>query len=273
MFQFLCALLGYFVGVLINRAADNLPLRRSLIAAPQCAYCGTARGVREQFAVASFLLGRGRCPNCHAPLPLRAPIVEILSAALGVFLWSRYELSVSLALAAVYSALLLLILVVDLEHKLILNVVSLPAIGVALALSPFSAVGWLRAGLGGLFGFLVVFGIYLLGDWIARGLARARGTCPAVSSGTEIREIAFGFGDVKLAAFVGLIVGLPAMVLTLILTILLGGLAALIVLAYEFIVHRRYAGTMAIPYGPFFCIAGWVFLVWGREILRWYTGG
>src|SRR5919202_773078 len=86
------ALLGLLVGALINRAAENLPPpgRRSLLTAPRCLYCDAPREPLEQIGILSYLLWRGRCHNCHSPLPLRAPLVEIASALLFGLLWEQF---------------------------------------------------------------------------------------------------------------------------------------------------------------------------------------
>lgn len=272
------ALLGAGCGVLVNRAADNLPppARRSLFAAPHCAYCGAPRAAREQIGVAAFLALRSRCHSCNSPLPLRAPLVEITLALLFGFLWTRFELGLGLAAYSLFTTLLVLIVVIDVEHRLILNVVVLPATALALLLSPImmAAQGaradtplhllFLRALLGAGFAYVVVLGIYFLGAFFAKLLARARGRA--------LNEVAFGMGDVKLAGLVGALIGFPAIFFALIYTILFGGIGALLALGYQGLVRRQYSAFMAIPYGPYFCITAWLFMLWGRDIVRGFLG-
>ena len=245
----LFALLGGLVGVLINRAADNLPAHRLLIAAPHCPYCDTPRPVIDQIALLSYVLLRGRCPNCHAPVPLGAPLVEIASALAFAFLWTRYGAQMQLLLMLIYTVIFLLVFVIDFEHRLILNVVILPAILVAALASPLSHIGWARSLIGGAVAFVIVFGIYVFAEIFSRWRK------------LNIEGGAFGQGDVKLALFMGIVTGFPAVLPAILATILLGGVGAILFLAYQLIVHRRLAMTAAIPYGPFFCIAGWAFMV------------
>ena len=245
----LFALLGWFVGIVINRAADNLPVHRSLLDAPHCPYCDTPRPVLDQIALLSYLLLRGHCPNCHAPIPLRAPLVEIVNALAFAFLWTRYGAQVQLLLVLIYTVVFLLVLAIDLEHRLILNVVILPATLFAALASPLSQIGWARSLFGGAVAFIIVFGIYIFADVFSRW------------RGLKIEGGAFGEGDVKLALFMGVVTGVPAVFPAILATILLGGVGAILFLAYQFVVHRRLALTEAIPYGPFFCIAGWAFMV------------
>ncbi len=245
----LFALLGWLSGIFINRVADNLPAHRSLRTVPQCPYCGAARPALDQITVLKFLALRGRCSNCHAPISLRAPIVEIASALLFAFLWTHYDADAQLFLTAIYTVVFLLVLITDLEHRLIFNVVILPAILFAALASPFSRPGVALALLGGVSAFIIVFGIY----FFAEAFSRLRGL--------KIVGGAFGQGDVKLATFMGIVVGFPAVFPAILYTILLGGVGAILFLVYQLIAHRRLALTAAIPYGPFFCIAGWVMMV------------
>ena len=247
----LFALLGWLMGVLINRAADNLPAHRSLLAAPHCPYCDTPRPVLGQIALLSYLLLRGRCPNCRAPISLRAPLVEFANALAFAFLWTRYGAQVQLLWMLVYTVVFLLVLVIDLEHRLILNVVILPAMLIAALASPLSQMGWARSLLGGVVAFVIVFGIYIFAEIFSRWRK------------LNIEGGAFGQGDVKLALFMGIVTGFPAVFPAILATILLGGVGAILFLAYQLIVHRRLMMNAAIPYGPFFCIAGWVLMVFG----------
>jgi leader peptidase (prepilin peptidase) / N-methyltransferase len=258
---FIYAAFGLFVGALLNRAADNLPppARRSILESPRCRYCNAPREWWESSGLVRFLLFRSYCPHCHGPLPLRSPILEFATALLFGYLWAQLGPGWTLALYSLLTALLLLITVVDLEHRLILNVVVLPATLLALFVRPIEVIAHNPAGVfwdwlwGAAIGYTAVFGIYLLGALFAVLMGRLRGR--------PVDEVAFGFGDVKLAGMVGGLVGIPTIFFTLFDAILLGGIAGLGVLVYQFIVHRRYVALMPIPYGPFFTITAWLFMM------------
>ncbi len=257
----LYALFGFLVGVLLNRAADNLPppARRSLLEAPRCRHCGAPHEWLEQSGLIRFLLFRSHCHNCGAPLPLRAPILELATTLAFGYLWSLFGFSWSVVATSFFTAILLLITVVDLEHRLILNVVVLPATLLAIFLRPPDLIirnplgvlsDWL---FGVLIGYGVVLGIYLLGALFAQVMGRLRGQ--------TIDEVPFGFGDVKLAGLVGGLVGFPTIIFTLFWAILFGGIAGLGVLLFQLIIRRRYVAFMAIPYGPFFTLSAWLFMM------------
>ncbi len=251
MEPFLFALFGLLIGAMINRAADNLPARRSPLDAPHCPYCDTPRPVLDQIAVLSYLLLRGKCPNCHAPIPFRAPFVEIANALAFAFLWTRDGAATLLALDLIYTAVFLLVLVIDFEHRLILNVVILPAILLAAFLSPWSRFGLLPSLIGGAVAFVIVLGIYLFGEIFSR------------ARHINIPGGAFGQGDVKLAAFMGIVTAFPNVFNAIVYAILLGGIGAILFIVYGLAAHRRLNLRAAIPYGPFFCIAGWAVMIFG----------
>jgi leader peptidase (prepilin peptidase)/N-methyltransferase len=260
--RLLYALWGLLIGVLINHVADALLNRRSLRGRPSCAFCGEPWPPISWSAVVAYLLARGRCPHCSAPLPVRKVVVELATMLLFAFLWDRYGPSLQLGLVSLYSTVLILIVVTDVERRRIYNAVMFPAIALA-AIGGFfnSDFTPLRAWLGGLFGFLIVFFIYLLAGLFSWLIGRWRNR--------PLNEVAFGFGDVKLAVFIGLITGLPGVVFALVLGMVLGGIGAGAYLLVTLML-RRYTPFMVIPYGPFLVAGGFIVMIYGPQILRWY---
>lgn len=138
-----------------------------------------------------------------------------------------------------------LVVVIDLEHRLILHPVSL--VGAVLALLH----GWLLHGvfrtlIGGVFGFSVMLGFYYLGALFIRVISRMRGE--------TTDEIALGFGDVNLAGVIGLLLGWPGITLGLVVAILMGGLVSALYLGLR-LVTKRYQAFEALPYGPFLALS------------------
>jgi prepilin signal peptidase PulO-like enzyme (type II secretory pathway) len=237
----LYALIGLLVGVFLNVCADNLPLRRGL-QLPQCTYCAQPRDAFSLVSVLGYLVGRTRCRHCGAPWPLRHVLVELVTAVAFAFLWRRYGTTAQLLPATFYVCVFLLITVTDLEYRLVLNVVVLPAILFGLACSPlFPDLGWKSSLLGGLVGFALFF---LIARLYPGGM---------------------GWGDVKLAAFVGVTSGFPEVIVALGVGILVGGIIAILLLF-----TRRSGLKSGIPYGPFLVVGGLVGLFYGPEIVDWY---
>jgi prepilin signal peptidase PulO-like enzyme (type II secretory pathway) len=158
-----------------------------------------------------------------------------------------------------------LIAVIDLEHRLVLNVVMGPAILLALVEAVLTPRLRLRDALiGGGVAFAFVMGVYLLGEGFRRIMSRLRGEA--------IDEVAFGFGDVTLATFAGLVVGGGRGVsLMLTLMVVAGGVVALAYLVYRRFIRRDYTVFTPIPYGPNILFGMLVVLIWREdfgEVLR-----
>jgi leader peptidase (prepilin peptidase)/N-methyltransferase len=260
------ALIGWLVGVFINHAADKLPQRARLDETPRCAWCDTPRPPAAWSAVLGYLSGRRLCLGCGATLPLRSVVVEVLTPAIFVGLLWRYGPSAHLGLLSLYSAILILVTVTDLEHHLILHVVMVPAILLAMGGAFFNEdMSYRRALLGGAVGFVALYAMFLLAQPVSALLARL--------SGREVSEVPFGFGDVTLGAFVGLITGLPGVVFALLITLLSAGLAAVLFWFVRAVIQRRYTLFTPIPYGPFLVLGGFIMMVYGRQVVEWYIAG
>ncbi len=258
------SLLGLLVGGLLNTLADRLP-RRETPGVPTCASCDKPHPWHRWLGVSAYLLARGRCAHCGARLPLRHPITELATALLFAFLWQRYGPSARLFFETLYSAILILLFIIDLEYRLILHVTTLPAIALAIAGSfVLSRQGytWRLALLGGATGFFLALGMYFFGRLFVHLIEWMRSQ--------EIGQVAFGFGDVTLMTFIGLIVGFPNVIFASLLGVLLGGAGGAIYWLLKAVIRRDYSLFSAIPYGPFLIAGGWSFMIWGQEILRWY---
>lgn len=238
------ALGGLAIGVLVNLLADRLPASR------------TARNEAPDRAADE----PDETPEPARPPVLRYVLVELAMAAFAVALMQQAGLTPRYGVLLFYVAVFTLIAVIDIEHRLVLNVVMLPAFVVALV---EVLVGGRLEPIRGLAGYavaqIVVMGFYLLGGLYLWIINRGRET--------PVEEVAFGFGDVTLATFCGLVVGFPGVVIMLFLTVLLGGLFGLLYIVYRSVFARGYRAHTPLPYGPAILIAATFVLVWGKPLL------
>jgi prepilin signal peptidase PulO-like enzyme (type II secretory pathway) len=183
----------------------------------------------------------------------------------SIWLFTTAGSAKEFALGLLVSTILLLILVIDIEWRLILHVVTgssaLIWLGVSLV-DPDSDV--VKILIGGAVGFALVFLFYLFGILFARLMARMRGQ--------ELEEIAFGFGDVTLSGLIGLIVGWPGVVLALFSGIMLGGIFSLGYLAFM-AARRCYTAFIPIPYSPFLIMGTGLVYFGGRDLFINLLGG
>jgi leader peptidase (prepilin peptidase)/N-methyltransferase len=165
------------------------------------------------------------------------------------FFWLRYGPSLQLALTTLYTCILFLVFVIDLEHHLILRVVIFPAIGIAVLASFFyPGLGVRRALVGGALAFLFFYLVAIVGRLI-------------------FNRTAMGGGDANLAAFIGLITGFPEIIFALIISVCLGGLVSMVL-----VLTRTKGLGSYIPYGVFLVVGGLAMLVFGQEIIAWFVG-
>jgi len=248
----LFAILGLVVGSFLNVCIDRLPQNKSIAYPPShCEACQHKLAAKDLIPVFSYIRLRGRCRYCQASIPRRILWVELATAVIFALLCWHYGLSAESGVMIFYACLFTIIFVIDLEHSLILNKVVYPGMVAALllALYPwpwFSESIGMRvayAALGGAAGFA----IFLLIAIVSRG--------------------GMGWGDVKLAALVGMAIGFPLVFVAIIMAAILGGIVAVALL----IAKKRNRREM-IPFGPFLALAAMVTLLWGSNILNWYLG-
>jgi leader peptidase (prepilin peptidase)/N-methyltransferase len=258
-------LLGISVGSFLNVCIDRLPNNESLLSpGSHCASCQHHLGIRDLVPVFSYLWLRGRCRYCQAPVSGRLLWVEIGIGLLFGYLYWHYGLTIELAVGALYCCLLIVLMVIDLKHGLILNKLVYPAALAAIIISVFLAPSRvIYAGAvapSPINGFFPQPGIIqaAIGGGVGLGLFLA---IVLVSRG------GMGWGDVKMAALIGLITGFPLLFVALFLTIISGGLVAGMLLLLK--IKKRKEG---IPFAPFLSLATIVTLLFGGNILHWYLG-
>jgi leader peptidase (prepilin peptidase)/N-methyltransferase len=248
--------LGSFFNVLIWR----IPRGESIVKpASHCPRCARPIRPHENIPLLSYVLLKGKCAGCGAPIPLRYPAVELATGLAALLLWSAYVVPYRAAsphpwtlvpLGVRCAALLLLIPIaaIDLKHLIIPDSFTLPGLAVALAMSlvpgdlaPLdSLLGALAGG-----GSLLVIG--KLGEILLR------------------RREAMGGGDIKLMAFLGAACGWQAALGGIVFGSLLGAIAGVSLLLFRVLPqdHR-------IPFGPFLGVGTWVAVLAGEPIIRWY---
>lgn len=260
---FIVALLGLSAGVGINLLADALPAHRRP-SRPRCAHCGAPRPLRAWVALVSVLTAGQTCPFCARGRGGRPIVVEAASIGLSLWLFDRYPDPLVFLPAIFVGLVFLLIAVIDIEHRLILRIVVLPAAVVMVIVGSIQpGRGPLKTLLGGLAGFVLLWLMYLLGVLVARWISRRRGAA--------LEEVAFGFGDVLLGGLIGIIVGWPGVIVAVVLGVLAAGAFSLVFLAVM-LLRRRYTPYTPIPYGPFLLLGASVVYFGGRTALERILG-
>jgi leader peptidase (prepilin peptidase) / N-methyltransferase len=243
----MAAVVGAVVGSFLNVVAFRLPRHESLVTpGSHCPNCGTPVKPYDNVPILGWLLLRGRCRSCRARISARYPGVEALTAVLAVAVVLTKHTAADIVLGLILIAVLIPIALIDLEHRVIPNRITLPAavaaVAIGCALDPSGVPEQLIAGAAA-GGFLLVFVLVY-----PRGM---------------------GMGDVKLAAMLGLYLG-RSVAVALLAGVLLGTIAGVAVMARVGVARGR---KTAMPFGPFLAIGAVIALFAGPAIVHWYLNG
>jgi leader peptidase (prepilin peptidase) / N-methyltransferase len=240
----LAALFGAILGSFLNVVAYRLPRGESLSRpGSRCPSCGTPIKPYDNVPVLSWFLLRGRCRACGAPIPWRYPAVEAATAVLCALVVIAKGADSDAWLGLAFVLLLVPITLIDLDHRIIPNKLTLPGAVIAVALVLLTRSGDLVEHL--------IAGAAAGGFLLVAALVYPAG---------------MGMGDVKLAAVMGLFLGravAPAMFAALIL----GSVVGALIIARK---GSKEGRKTAIPFGPYLAVGGLVGLFAGAEIVDWY---
>lgn len=267
------ALLGLVMGSAVTAIAWRVPRGESWVRGrSRCPKCGHVLGVADLFPVMSWILHRGRCGHCGAPVSPRYPVTELACAAWALLAWQRAGVLLpALPFVAAWGFLLVALFWIDLDFQLLPDALTFPGtlLGIAAALLGAGPVRdplqWLVADLlhfplasgavaplGMLLGLACGAGLLWLVRWAYFAVRRAEG---------------MGFGDVKLGAMFGVLLGAWGSLLTIFLAAFAGALVSVVLMA-----RGRADGRTALPFGTFLAPAAMVSFLWGDTLLRWYLG-
>ena len=238
----LMIVLGILAGFFANYLSDVLPQTRSF-SKPACQQCNQALGIIR------YLLLQP-CQNCGAKRSTRSWIVQIFFPLAFVYLTLFSPNRLGMWIGAGLLFYFGLVVIMDLEYRLILNPISLAGAVIGLCTGLYLH-GWKTTLLGGVAGFGIMWVLFLLGELYLRFLSKKRGEL--------IEEVALGFGDVNLGGVLGLILGWPGITAGLLFAILLGGLVSGGYILFT-VVSKRYHPNTAIPYAPFLILGAMLLL-------------
>ena len=249
----LIGMFGSLVGSFLNVVIYRIPIKRSIVSPPsECTECGMRIKGYDNIPVLSWLLLRGKCRSCRAPISMRYPIVELSTGVFfGVVAWKFHGNAISLLAAFLYlAAVSIALALIDLDTHTLPNRIVLPSYLVGVLL--LGATGLIQGDHAGIYRGL--FGMAALALFYF-GMAL-------------IYPGGMGMGDVKFAGVLGLFLGYlgwDVLVVGAFSAFVLGGLFALVL-----IVSRKANRASGIPFGPWMLTGAWVGVFFSTTIVQQY---
>jgi leader peptidase (prepilin peptidase)/N-methyltransferase len=239
---------GLLVGSFLNVCIYRIPRRESLAwPSSHCTSCNRALSWYENVPVVSWSLLRGRCRTCRVPIAIMYPLVELTTAVLFAGGYAIYGWTPLLAVRLLFACAMIVLFVIDLQHRILPNVITLPGIVLGLVFSVMlPAPGWLPATIGAVVGGGALF-------VIAEAYYRIRGV------------EGLGMGDVKMLAMIGAFLGWQLTLVTLMLASFSGSIIGVGLMAFG-----KRGMQAALPFGTFLAVGALVAAVYGDALLAWY---
>ena len=212
-----------------------------------CPKCKANIRAWQNIPVLSYLLLGGRCANCGTRISLRYPLVELITGLLTLSLAWFFPASLALLGAMLLTWALIALTMIDIDHQLLPDDITLPLLWLGLLLNLFGTFASLGdAVIGAMAGYLVLWSIY----WLFKLLTGKEG---------------MGYGDFKLLAALGAWFGWQVLPLIILLSSLVGAIVGI-----GLMVARNQGKDIPIPFGPYLAAAGWIAMIWGDSMTSAY---
>jgi len=242
-------IIGTLIGSFLNVVIFRIPKGESISFPPShCQNCKTRLTVLDLIPIISYIYLRGKCRTCGEKVSVQYPIIEGVTGLVFIFTYVNFGVSFAFLEYAIILSLLVAIFVIDYKHYIIPDGMNLLIFLVAL-------------------GFLLVgffMGDYGLSDILYRfyGLILGGGFFLLVAIITG----AMGGGDIKIMAALGFLFGFTQTLVLIFFSFIIGGVMSGLLLVLKLKKRKDH-----IPFGPFICIAAFITIFWGEDLIRWYT--
>ena len=240
---------GMCIGSFLNVCIYRLPSSMSILKPSRsfCPQCKSAIKFYDNIPVFSYIWLRGRCRNCKASISLRYPLVELITGILAIAILFLFGLTLEGLVYFIFISSLLVITFIDIDHKIIPDIITLPGIPIGLLTSfVLPAMTFMSS----LVGLLVGGGSLLLVACVYSLITHKEG---------------MGGGDIKLLGMIGAFLGWKGVIFTIFAASLTGTLVGIIVM-----LQKGKNLKFAIPFGPFLSIGAMSYVFFGEKVVFWY---
>ena len=248
MLDLLTVLLGLIIGSFLNVCIYRLPKEMSIVRPrSSCPSCNRTIAWYDNIPVLSYLFLQGKCRHCGTGISFRYPLIEGITGLISWLVFYRFGLGLAYFVYFFYAASLLVVSVIDLDHRIIPDQISLSGIVIGLLLAALTP---LLPFLDSLAGFALGGGSLLLVGMAYEAVSKQEG---------------IGGGDIKLLAMIGAFTGWKGVLFTI-----FGGSLIASIVGITLMIVRRQNGQVPIPFGPFLSAASFLFLLEGERLIQAY---
>ena len=213
----------------------------------RCGHCGHQITVLENIPIISYLVLGAKCSNCKTRISPQYPLVELFTALVSVIVGWHFGVSLQALAALFLSWCLIAASGIDIGHKLLPDSITLPLLWLGILLSLFNVFVDLESSvMGAMAGYMSLWTVYILFKLV---------------TGKE----GMGHGDFKLLAMLGAWLGWKPLFVVILTSSLVGAFVGIGMILLK-LTER---GTQ-IPFGPYLAAAGWMTLLWGNELMKFY---
>ena len=246
---FVAGISGLIVGSFLNVCIHRIPRGKSIVfPGSRCPACGAPIRPGDNVPVVSWLLLRGKCRVCRAPIAARYPLIELANSALWVLAAATARGAADFGAAACLCSACLVLIMIESDFQILPDSVTLPLAGAGVGFSFISSrIGW-RSSLAGL---AAGAGVLFLVAWSYEKISGQEG---------------MGLGDVKMLGAIGAFTGVVGVIATLFFASLAGSLVGLVLMT------RGGGWKTRLPFGVFLGLAGMGAYFWGSPLFLWYRG-
>ncbi|MBQ0761006.1 MAG: prepilin peptidase [Zhongshania sp.] len=232
-------------------SSPQTPAKQFNLAIPSshCPSCHAPIKAWQNIPVISYIFLCGRCASCKTGISLRYPAIELITALASIFPLLMFGITPYAFAIILFSWLLLILTVIDIDHQLLPDQLTLPLLWLGLLYnSIFAHIPITDALWGAMLGYMILWSVF----WLFK-----------IVTGKE----GMGYGDFKLLAALGAWLGWQFLPLIILLSSVVGAVCGGIILA-----ARRNSTSTPMPFGPYLAGAGWIAVFWGESIIDAYLG-
>lgn len=239
---------GLFIGSFLNVCIYRIPKEESIVFPPShCSKCGISIKWYDNIPIFSYLILKGKCRNCKSKISPQYPLIELFNAIIYVLLFYKINIGLDFIFYALILSILIVIASIDLKEMIIPDslVLSILILSILHKMINYAINKTSVNLLGSIGGLLLAGSLFIIIILVSKG--------------------GMGGGDVTLIGALGFVLGIKGILLTIVLSFILGGTISIILL-----ITKIKGKKDPIPFGPFIILGFTITLFWGEKLVNWY---